>query len=103
MAWLRPHTVVGQQLAETLLLRPALVGLDPVRLSDDHQVSLRRSVEELAGAVTVMPPPLGQVGAQLTGQHPERVGGDRDQLAPGTACLKKQKENVDEHKIPIRQ
>lgn len=36
LARLRPHAVVGQQLAETLLFRPALVGLHPVRLSHDH-------------------------------------------------------------------
>lgn len=94
LAGFRPHTVVGQQLAETLLLRPALVGLDPVGLSHHHQVSLRGSVEKLAGAVTVAPPPLRQVGAQLTGQDSERVGWDCNELTVGATFRKNKEQHV---------
>ncbi|TNN50226.1 hypothetical protein EYF80_039563 [Liparis tanakae] len=71
LARLRPHAVVGQQLAEALLLRPALVGLRAVGLRHHHQVPLGRGVEELAGGVAVAPLPPGQVGAQLTRQDSE--------------------------------
>lgn len=83
------HAVVGQQLMETLLLRPALVVLHPVRLSHHHQVSLKSGVKVLACTVAVMPPPPGQVRAQLTGQDPERVGWDRNELATGATYRKK--------------
>lgn len=83
LARLRPHTVVGQQLAETLLFGPALVGLLPVGLRHHHQVSLWSGVQELAGRVTVAPPPLRQVGPRLTGQDFESVDWECDELALG--------------------
>lgn len=89
LAGLRPHTVVRQQLTETLFLRPALIGLGPVCLSHHHQVSLRGGIEKLAGGVTIAPSPLCQVGPQLTGQNSECVRRDSNELAVG-ATYKKQ-------------
>lgn len=90
LAGLRCNAVVGQQLAETLLLWPALVGLHLVGLRHHNQVAFRCSVEELPGAVTVTPPSLCQVGAQLAGQDPERVGWDRNELAMGATYYRQQ-------------
>lgn len=86
MPRLRLYAVIGQELPEALLHRPALVGLLSVHLGHHNYPPVRAGVEKMTSTLAVLPSPLGQVGTQLTGQHSKRVCWNYGHLTGGGAC-----------------